>query len=127
VKILYNEITQRFPEIHNQINEWDEELPYLLMNYLDFWLKSFQKITPEILERIVDFTKWCKAQPRGKSASNDIYTMLSVSFYEKLFDSEVTRPILPKLIPREEFIATADYFKQWVGVEDYEKALKEYK
>jgi hypothetical protein len=31
------------------------------------------------------------------------------------------------LIPREEFIATADYFKQWVGVEDYEKALKEYK
>ena len=127
MKILFEEIKRRFPEIHKEISEGDEELPYLMMIYLADWLKNFQKITPEILDRIMAFTKWCEAQPRGENADNDIYTMLSVGFYEHLFDSEVTRPILPKLIPRAEFIATADYFKQWVGVEDYEKALKEYK
>ena len=129
MKILFEEIKKRFPEIHKNISECDEDLPYVLMSYVVWWLKSLNQetLTHDIVNRVVDFTKWCETQPRGKNSSDDIYTVLTVSFYEKLFDSEVTRKILPKLIQRAELIASEDYFKAWIGNENYEKALKEYK
>lgn len=128
MKILYTEITERFPEIRSRLSEGDEESPYSLVIYLAEWLKDLgDNVTPAIAERVVAFTHWCKDQPEGKDASDDLHTILVVGFYEHLFDSASTRRLLPRLIPREDMIGNAEYLRCWVGADDYERALAEYK
>ena len=129
MKLLYDEITRRFPEIRDHLSEGDEELPYVVMGYLADWLKELPEhaITSEVVSILVTFTEWCGQHPRGKDAGDDLPTILAVSFYEELFDSETTRTLIPRFIPREQFVAGADYLRTWVGPENYEKAGKYYK
>jgi hypothetical protein len=127
MKTLYTEIVRRFPEIRSKISEGDEELPYLLISFLADWLKEMGgAITPSITERIVAFVHWCESQPSGKDAGDDIFTILVVGFYEKLFEAKSTRALLPRFLTPQDMTANVDYFRQWVGTENYEKALKEY-
>ena len=128
MKILYDEITRRFPEICDQLSEGDEELPYVVMAYMACWLKGLPEdaITPQIVDRLVSFAEWCEEQPRGKDAGDDLLTVLVVAFYEKLFDSDRTRALVPRFIPREQFVTNADYLRTWVAAENYEKAGQYY-
>lgn len=128
MKLLYDEITQRFPEIRGRFYDDDVDLPYVVMGRLAEWLKELPKhaISPQLVERLVSFARWCEEQPRGKDASDDLFTILTVSFYEELFDSDTTRELVPKLIPREQFIAGAEYLRTWVGTENYEKTGRYY-
>ncbi len=128
MKILYDEMSRRFPEVRSSFSEGDEELPYLVMGYLADWLKTLpmEALTPELIGRLVAFTKWCEEQPRGKDAGDDLLTIMCVGFYEHLFDSDITRSLLPSLIPRESMVAGADYFRSWVGADNYDKALRCY-
>jgi hypothetical protein len=125
---VYSEISERFPEIRSRFSEGDEELPYLLMGYLADWLKELRKeaLTPEIINRVIMFTRWCEEQPRGKDAGDDVLTIFTVGFFEALFDSETTRAILPKITTRDDIVTNADYLRAWVGGENYDKALKLY-
>ena len=127
MKRLQTEILHRFPEIQSRVSDGDEELPYLLVGYLADWLKDLgDAITPAIVERVVAFARWCESQPRGKDAGDDLLTIFVVGFYEHLFDSPSTRRILPHLISRDDLTRNADYLRQWVGAENYERALQEY-
>lgn len=128
MKILYDEISRRFPEICGDISEGNEGLPYVVMGCVADWIKRLPKesLTPELINRLVSFTKWCEEQPRGIDAADDLLTILTVSFYEKLFDSDRTRPLLPRFISRENFVTGADYLRTWVGAENYDKAFKHY-
>ena len=125
---LYKEIARRFPEITNEITRQNRDLPYVQMAYVIGWLNdmSEETLTPEIAERIQQFAKWCEEQPRGADASDDLYTILVVAFYEKMFRSERTRALLPRILSREAVIANSEYYKSWAGAENYEKALQEY-
>jgi len=128
MKKLYDEISRRFPEICGDFGEGDEELPYMVMGYLASWIKRLpqEAFTPELVDRLVSFAKWCEEAPRGDDASNDLLTILCVGFYEHLFDSEITRSLLPRFIAREDFIAGPGYFRVWVGADNYDKALKHF-
>jgi hypothetical protein len=128
MKILYDEVSRRFPEVCGNISEGNEGLPYVVMGCVADWIKKVPKeaLTPELVDRLVSFAKWCEGQPRGDDAGNDLPTILTVSFYEPLFDSDTTRPLLPRFISLENFIAGADYLRTWVGVENYDKAFKHY-
>jgi hypothetical protein len=127
MKALYTEILQRFPEVQSRISEGDEELPYLLMGYLADWLKELgDAVTPAITERVVAFARWCENQPRGKDAGDDLLTVFVVGFYEHLFGSASTRHLLPHLVSRADLTRNADYLRQWIGAENYERALQEY-
>jgi hypothetical protein len=129
MKMLYDEITRRFPELRDKFWDGDDELPYVVMGRLADWLKKLPEgaISPEIVSRLVSFAEWCEEQPEGKDAGDDLPTILTVGFYEKLFDSETTRALVPRFIAREQFVAGADYLRSWVGAENYEKAGKYYK
>lgn len=130
MKILVEETLRRFPEISPLLFEGDEELSYVVMIALADWLQSLPSrkvITPPLVERITSFTQWCEGQARGKDAGDDIWTIFVIGFFEHLFDSEVTRPLIPKLIPYENLVQNAEYLHKWVGHDDYEKALKCYK
>jgi hypothetical protein len=128
MKMLYDEIARSFPEIRERFSESDEELPYVIMGYLADWLKESPKeaITPQLVDRLVSFARWCEEQPRGKDAADDLLTILTVSFYEALFDLETTRALVPRFISREQFLAGADYLRASVGAENYESAGKYY-
>ncbi len=126
-EIVYKEILQRFPEISGKISDY-HDLPYVLMGCIADWIKKMrsEELTPELVGRISAFAKWCEEQPRGKTASSDIYTIFIVGFYEDLFDSDTTRVLLPKLFPKDVFVKNEKYLKTWVGEEDYNEALKKY-
>jgi hypothetical protein len=122
---LYQEIITRFPEAERYIGE-NYDLPYLVMGGIVDWLRDLppEGITPEIRQRIVDFDELCCRAPRTNSAENDILTIRTVAFFEKLFRSPTTRALIPSLATRDDMIANAEYLKSWVDVADYEAALR---
>jgi len=128
MKVLFDEIERRFPEVKARLSEGDEQYPYLVMGSVVEWLRSLStsEITPDIVTRLREFRDWCERQPRGATASDDIYTILVVGFYEKLFAVDVTRRLIPRLIPRGDLIQNAEYIKSWVGSENYQLALDLY-
>lgn len=123
---LYHEICVRFPEVSSQVHRGDEKLPYLMMGHLAEWLKSTPQtaITPELLARVQAFAAWCEEQPSGRTAGDDLLTILVVGFYEKLFQAEHLRALLPQLISKDTFTQNAEYLRTWVGDENYEKAAR---
>ena len=129
MKHLYDELTRRFPEIPDIIFEGDEGAPYLLMNDLARWLSEIpeEAMTPEIITRVVALKEWCEEQPTGNDAENDIYTIFIVGFYEKLFRANSTRKILPKLVSRDDIVTNAGYLRTWVGADNYEEAVRQFK
>ena len=129
MKLLRDEIIRRFPEISPRLYGGDDEdSPYVLMYLVVSWLKGLSPcdLRPEVVRRVVDFGKWCEPQPRGESAKDDILTIWVVGFLEELFGSDVTRPLIPHLVPKETLITNAEYLKTWVGPDDYQSALGEY-
>ena len=125
MKAFYEEVIRRFPEV---IQDENEDFPYSVMGSLVDWLGSLgpSELTPEVVRRVVEFTKWCEEQPRGETAADDLYTVLVVGFYEGLFRTEETRSLIPRLIPKDDFISNAEYLKTWVGAENYQLALEKY-
>jgi hypothetical protein len=124
--MLYEEILRRFPEISDRVREGDAELPYVVMGHIIDWLKEIPSgaIPSDVVVRLVSFADWCHEQPRGKNASDDLPTIWTVSFLEKLFDSERTRALVPRFASREQFVTGADYLRTWVGEENYKNAGK---
>lgn len=121
---LYEEICVRFPEIRDVLFPGDEELPYVMIGRVTEWLIRLPReaVTPEIVARAQAFTAWCEEKPSGETAADDVHTILVVGFYEKLFESEEGRALLPKFISNEDLTRNADYLKTWVGNSNYVKA-----
>ena len=126
---LCNEIFSRFPEIKPLCSSGDEELTYLLMGYVVEWLNSIGKsgFSKDVIQRVISFSKWCEEQPRTKSASDDIWTIFMVGFYENLFQEKYTKILIPKVMPKADVVANKDYLINWLGKDEYESVLKEYK
>ena len=122
---LYVELADRFPELRGRIED-DAELPYLLVGHLAGWLgeRSRQEFTQELINRVVAFARWCEEQPRTDNASTDLSTIVVVALYEKLFEYDNTRFLLPRLISKHQMKEGADYMKAHVGEENYTKALR---
>lgn len=127
MKALSTEMLRRFPELQSKIIEGDEELPYVMMNYLSDWLITPGVASePAVIKRVVAFVRWCESQPPGKSADDDLRTILAVGLIEHLIESPTARTLVPHLLSREVFTSNADYFRHWVGQENYEQTLKQY-
>jgi|688.fasta_scaffold1682155_1 hypothetical protein len=123
MKALFDEVLQRFPELAAQVNEGDEDLPYVVVGYIAEWLLSVE-LDSAAIQRVVDFDRWCMQQPRGQTAADDILTIETVAFREKLFEYDKLLPLVPKLMSREELQASKEYFSRWVGEDRYEAAWR---
>lgn len=127
MKVLYTEMLRRFPELESMVSEGDDELPYMMMNYLADWLgRPGVASEPANIKRVVAFVSWCETQPPGKNAGDDLRTILVVGLIEHLLESSTARTLVPHLVSREIFTSNADYFRHWVGPENYEQALRRY-
>lgn len=125
----YKEVLRRFPEIRRHLCDGDEELPYCYFNYIAWWVGSLpiSEISDDLIRRISDFGDWCVSQPEGEGASDDLATILMVGLYESLGSSESGRRVLSRIWPREYVLDGQEYLRQWLGVQDYDKLLSEYK
>jgi hypothetical protein len=131
MKILFDEIRTRFPEFIEEVEMYVEveyDAPYLAMGYLADWLdsKGENGFDPTIVQRLVDFAKWCESQPRGKDASDDIYTILYVAMYEALFLRQHTKCLIPRLMSKKDLEENKQYLVSWVGQDNYDKALEQF-
>jgi hypothetical protein len=128
MKILFDELLARFLEITNKVQEGDEEMPYLSMGYLVEWLEETgQKgFDSAIVQRLVDFAKWCESQPRGETASDDIWTMYVVALLENLLLHEHTKSLIPHLTSKTDLEADKQYLVTWVGRENCDEVLEQF-
>jgi hypothetical protein len=127
MEILYDEVIRRFPEV--RISEGDEDLPYVVVSELVYWLSTLTPadVDPALIERVVAFKVWCTAQPRGNDAGDDILTIYTVSFFEKLFRHEATRVLIPHLVKKSELLQNQTYLKSWVDEKDFRDVLSRYR
>ena len=93
MKAFLNEVLQRFPEVADQVNEGDEDLPYVVVGYIVEWLLSVE-IESATTERVTAFDRWCMQQPRGQTAADDILTIETVGLREKLFRYDKLLPLV---------------------------------
>ena len=118
MKAFLNEVLQRFPEVADQVNEGDEDLPYVVVGYIVEWLLSVE-IESATTERVTAFDRWCMQQPRGQTAADDILTIETVGLREKLFRYDKLLPLVTKLMSREELQVNEEYLSRWVGEDRY--------
>ncbi len=123
MKAFLNEVLQRFPEVADQVNEGDEDLPYVVVGYIVEWLLSVE-IESATTERVTAFDRWCMQQPRGQTAADDILTIETVGLREKLFRYDKLLPLVTKLMSREELQVNEEYLSRWVGEDRYEAAWR---
>jgi hypothetical protein len=125
---LFEEVCRRFPEVKPLLSDEHREEPYNVMHEIVGWLRSLQEsqITPNLAQRLREFRDWCELHPRGETASNDIYTIFVVGFYEGLFAEAVTRRLIPTLVSKDDLIHNAEYLQTWVGTQNYQLALEQY-
>jgi hypothetical protein len=123
---LRSEIERRFPEVRHTLDEEDGD--YTLMSRVVEWLQVMQRgaISADIVERLRRFKEWCEEQPRTESARDDIWTIFIVGFWERLFEFDSTRSLIPQLMSREEVMANRTYLESWIGADNYQMALNEY-
>jgi hypothetical protein len=126
VSTLRSEIEIRFPEVRDTLDAEDGD--YTLMQRVVEWLWGIQReaTSADMVGRVRCFKEWCEEQPRTESAENDIWTIFIVGFWEHLFESDFTRPLIAQLMSREEVIANRTYLESWVGADNYQIALAEY-
>jgi len=97
------------------------------MSVLAKWLGTLPDSNlPSALERAKAFVGWCEEQLRGEDASDDVFTILVVGFFEKLLESDATRRFVPSFLTREDLERDPGYRKTWVGDENYAKALEQF-
>jgi hypothetical protein len=120
------EVLERFPELRETLFEGDEELAYLMARNLVNWLARgvIHPLPEDVTRRVLDFYAWCKSQPAGKDASDDIMTIMMVGFVEHLFEHADLLPLLGRLMTRKELGDNRDYWVTWVGKERYEAAMR---
>jgi AcrR family transcriptional regulator len=95
---LRNEIEARFPEVRDKLNE--DDCDWTLMDRLVEWLRDFNAISADIVERLRRFKRWCEEQPRTER--EDIWTSFIRGFWDNLFESNSTRVLIPQLMSRGE-------------------------
>jgi hypothetical protein len=126
VQHLEAEIAQRFPELALQVAQ-HHDLPYVIMSDLADWLGTVpERDISGALNRVRSFVTWCEQQPRGKDARDDVFTILVVGFFEKLFVSDALQRFVPVFLTRDELEGDPAYWKRWVGEENYAKALAQF-
>jgi hypothetical protein len=124
---LADELVRLFPEI-SRPNGGTEELPYVLMANLVYFLEgqANPERRPRILDRVLEFSRWVQNQPPGKDARDDVGTIFVVGFLESVLESRTLEFLVPHLISKAELLKGRDYWVQWVGEDNYARALTLY-
>ena len=126
MKRLAEEVLRRFPEIRDHFAFVEPDSGFGAMFVLVRWFDDQPEFTPELVSRLVDLEDWCCEQPKGADASDDAVTILILGLHEELFEFDRARELIPELLPMSDLLENRDYYVQWVGQENFDKALALY-
>lgn len=129
MKLLCDEVLRRFPEVRELMSDGDEDMSYLVVGYVVKWLAKMARaksMDDELIERVVDFDHWAMNYPPGKTAEDDVPTIMMVAFHEELLRYDSLLTLIPHLMSRRAFEANETYFTQFVGAERYRAALGQF-
>ena len=123
---MQDEMLRQFPEAAKSIRLDGSDGDYLAAAELADWIASggVDPQVPDQVARLRAFAEWCCSQPEGKSADDDIGTIYMIGFLETLCGRPSAPALIPLILERDYFVASADYFKRWVGDEEYANVLK---
>lgn len=76
-----------------------------------------------IISRIYAYAKWCADAPRGKDASDDLFTIVAVSFFEHLPEHELIRRDLGHRLPKKEIEGMKEIFLYHGTEEQFQEIL----
>src|SRR5688500_17403690 len=124
-RAIYDKILEIFPEAKPFLDVDEQDLAYLTMKNLTDYLETIPDYyeEPNTVGRVVKFAEWCWEYPRGADASDDVLSIFTVGFVEKLFESPRLVRLVPHLLTREDLIVGRDYWITWVGASSYAQAL----
>jgi hypothetical protein len=125
---ISDQVLRLFPQVKEVSSEGDEALPYVFVGNLVDYLETQADpdLSVDLIQRVQKFTAWVRVQARGKDATDDVFTIFTVGFIEKLFESRKLHPLMPKLLSKEDLITSRAYLIQWVGEENFDRALALY-
>lgn len=77
------EAFERLPELRGLLQE--EKSAYLFLSMMvDRLNQAYLRKEEDLIRRIHEYARWCLDAPRGKDASDDLLTIVVVSFYEDI-------------------------------------------
>jgi hypothetical protein len=101
-----------FPELIARFEETDT--PYLLWFELQTAFEQAYASTPRnesLIKRVYAYADWCCAQPRGRTAEDDLATCVAVCFYEHIPQHPAARADMPRWFKYEDFVTMEQIFR----------------
>jgi len=120
------EAVKRFPEL---IDRFD-----FVASPYDLWielLEAFRKAykTPrdeDLISRIYGYATWCRLQPRGETAKDDLGTCVCVCFYEHIPESTEALEDMPRWFSRSDVLLMKKTFSNMVAEDGFQRILLAY-
>lgn len=116
------EAFERLPELRTQLQE--EKGAYCFVGDLVHVLEhAYEADDEDLIRRIYMYIERLLAAPQGANASNDLHTIVYVSFFEHLPRSEVIRQDLGRWLKRGQLEQLRDVFLYHGTEEQYQEIL----
>ena len=99
----------------------------LWANLRDLFRASYAPPRAEAdIRAIYEYADWSYRQPRGKSAEDDLLTVVAVAFYEHLPEVEAAVRDLPRWLTLDEVVGMRDILSHHAGEEGFRRILEAY-
>jgi hypothetical protein len=101
-----------------------EKSAYKFLSETVRWLReAYDRNDKEMIQRIYDYAKWCMDAPRGKDASDDLLTIVTVSFFEHLPQHEKIRQDVGRWLPASDIKGMKSVFLYHGSEEQFQEML----
>ena len=116
------EAFDRLPECRKQLQA--EKTAYGFFHVLnDVLFRAHLAEDEDLIRRIYEYAKWCLGAPRGKDASDDLLTIVTVSFFEHLPTHREVRQEVGRWLPRSMIEGMREVFLYLGTEEKYREML----
>ena len=117
------EAFDRLPELRKLLQV--EKSPYLFLGEMVGILhQAYLRADEDLIRRIYEYAKWCMNAPRGVDASDDMLTIVAVSFFEDLPQFAEVRRDVGRWFPKEEIQIMKSIFTYHGTEEQYQEMLE---
>jgi hypothetical protein len=119
------EAIKRLPELQKVIASSDSVLALWAELFYAFE-DAYRADLPDesLIARIYSFADWCVEAPRGRDASHDPVTAVTVCFYEMVPTCRPARDDMPRWFEYSEVAENKQVFAYMIGDEQYGELLK---
>jgi hypothetical protein len=117
-----NEAFDRLPELRKLL-QTEKSAYSFLSELVDRLHKAYAQKDEDLIRRIYDYAKWCLDLPRGKDSSDDLPTIVTVSFFEHLPQHAEVRRDVGRWLPRKDVEGMKQVFLYHGSEEQFQEML----